>query len=198
MKKTIISLSALALTSSVSFGALVRLDNTGAPGLGDNLDGVAVGDAPMTVSVPEILGLTITIHSLGPDGLLNATGTSLGINGASDTDTDAFESAFGQFATFSFNQAVSITQLDFTSFDNTGEVFNFGGVVINNGDLSNGTTDVYDFVVPFEITANTQFTIQATSGTIGIEAMTLTAVPESSSIALLGLGGLATLLRRRR
>lgn len=152
----------------------------------------------MTVSVPEILGLTITIHSLGPDGLLNATGTSLGINGASDTDTDAFESAFGQFATFSFNQAVSITQLDFTSFDNTGEVFDFGGVVINNGDLSNGTTDVYDFVVPFEITANTQFTIQATSGTIGIEAMTLTAVPESSSIALLGLGGLATLLRRRR
>jgi len=198
MKKTIISLSSLALMSSISSAAIVRLDNTGSPGLGDNLHGIAVGDTPTTVAVPEILGLTITIHSLGPDGSLNATATSLGINGATDTDTDAFESAFGQFATFSFSQTVSISQLDFTNFENTGEVFNFGGVAIIYDDLSNATTDVYDFGVPLEISANTQFTIQATSGRIGIEAMTLATVPEPSSIALLGLGGLATLLRRRR
>ena len=186
--------------SSISSGALVRLDNTGSPGLGDNLDEIQFADTPQTVVVPEIPGLSITVHSIGPDGDLNSTATSLGINAAGTDDTDAFDSILGDVATFSFNQAVSITQLDFTTFT-AGEVFDFAGAIINNGDLSNGTTDVYDFTVPLDIAANTQFSIQATSGTIGIEAMTLTAVaavPEPSSIALLGLGGLATLLRRRR
>lgn len=197
MKKIITILGLLALVAPLCSAAIIRLDNTGSPGLGDNLDGIEVGDTPITVSVPEIPGLMITVHSLGPDGELNSTSISLGINGDSDTDTDTFESDFNQIAIFSFNQAVSVTQLDFTNFE-SGEVFNFGGTSISNGDLSNGTTDVYDFNVPLEIAANTQFTLQATTGSIGIEAMTLTVVPEPSSTALLGLGSLALILRRRK
>jgi len=43
--------------------------------------------------------------------------------------------------------------------------------LIENGDLSNGTTDVFDFATPLEILANTSFTLEATAGSIGIEGI---------------------------
>ncbi|MGJ8655597.1 MAG: PEP-CTERM sorting domain-containing protein [Akkermansiaceae bacterium] len=198
MKNTITAITLTAILSSTSSAATVQLDNSSG-GLGAALEAADFdfGDPELDLLVPEISGLTITVHGITTDGELNATATSLGINGSTDTDTDVFESAFNQSVTFSFDKTVSITQLDFTNFEAT-EVFVFGTETIIYDDLSNKSSDFYDFTTPLVINANTQFTLEATSGSIGIEAMTFTVVPEPSSTALLGLGGLAYILRRRK
>ena len=116
--------------------------------------------------------------------------------GAGGDDRVAFDASFNEAVTFSFNQAVSISQLDFSDFDN-GDVFEFGSTVITFADLTATNSDVYDYSSPLLLAANEQFTIRATSGTVGIETMDLTVVPEPSSTALLGLGGLALILRHR-
>jgi len=192
-----ILLSSIATYTSICSGATLRLDNTSG-GLGEALDLLVFtsGDPATTTAVPELNGLFITVHGITSDGNLNATATALGINGTSDTNTSRFEAAFSQSVTFSFSQDVSISQLDFTSFEN-GDTFDFAGTSIANTDLTNGSTDIYDFSSPLEITANTQFTLQATAGDIGIEAMTLTVIPEPSSTALIALGTLALMLKRR-
>ncbi|WFB35726.1 PEP-CTERM sorting domain-containing protein [Kiritimatiellota bacterium B12222] len=196
--KLLLGVAILSL-SLCSYGEIILLDNTGSPGTGDNLDGIET--VPTTINMPEIPGLQMTITAiLGTDtgAELNSTSTSLGINSDNDTDTDAFEAAFGQGFSFSFNQDVSITQLDFTTFD-SGEVFNFGGVTIENDDLSNKTTDIYDFSSPLLVSANSVISMSATTGTIGIEKMTLTAIPEPSIAALLliGMGFLVRFIRKK-
>lgn len=198
----------LSLIFAVSFcgsasADIVFLDNSGTGALLDEIAITDLGTAAATVAVTEIPGLNLTVVGINSDAPttspdVNVTGTSLGINAGGDADTDAFESAFGQSVTFQFDQDVEISQLDFTTFT-AGETFVFGGVTINNGDLSNGTTDVYDFSTPLAIAANTPFTLEATAGTIGIEAFDVTvAVPEPSTLAILGIGCLAGMTRRRK
>ena len=196
MGKNLIVMLVMAV-GFIGHAEIIRLDNTGNPGTGDNLDGMST--TPTTISVPEISGLEMTVTAiLGTDtGIdLNSTSKSLGINSDNDSDTDAFEAAFEQGFTFHFNKDVSISQLDFTTFS-SGETISFAGITIVNGDLSNGTTDVYDFSTPLKVDANTDITLQATAGTIGIEAMTLSVIPEPATMSLIGLAGLLTLVSRR-
>jgi len=196
MKYSLVTLTCLAIFITVipAYGANVFLDNTGTGASLDNIVPADIGTAAATVNVTEISGLTLTVTGLTTGNtssapILNSTANSLGINATGDTNTERFESAFAQSVTFQFNQAVQITQLDFTNFS-SGEVFDFAGQSISNGDLSNGTTDIYVFGSPFSIAANTNFTLQATSGTIGIEAFDVTVVPEPSAFLLLALFGL--------
>lgn len=197
MKNIILTHAYLTLGALSSQAALVRLDTAGST-TGDNLDGVST--VPTTVTVVEVAGLTLTVHAITGNGTgseLSATGESLGIDaGAEGDDRVAFDASFNEAVTFSFNQAVSISQLDFSDFDN-GDVFEFGSTVITFADLTATNSDLYDYSSPLLLAANEQFTIRATSGTVGIETMDLTVVPEPSSTALLGLGGLALILRRR-
>ncbi|WP_162027695.1 MULTISPECIES: PEP-CTERM sorting domain-containing protein [unclassified Lentimonas] len=181
------------------------LDNR-AGGIGILVDGIDVADlgtATATVSVPTFTGLTLTVVGLNSDTgssdpTLNSTATSMGINATGDADTDAYEAVFNQSVTFKFNQDVEVYQLDFTTFD-SGEVFNFAGTTITNSALSNGTLDTFDFSTPLLINANTNFTLQATAGTIGIEAFTISAVPEPGTYALLsGICALGFVMLRRR
>jgi len=163
--------------AALSQAATIRLDNIGTS-TGDNLDELS---GPTTgIVVAEVPGLFIAVHNIAGSGSgtdLNATSVSLGINsGDSGDDTDGFDASFGESVTFSFDKAVSLTQLDFAGFE-SGEVFAVGLDSINFSDLTNGTTDIYDFSAPLIIAANTQITIGASSGVIGIEGMTLTVVP---------------------
>jgi hypothetical protein len=203
MKTLLTNIITVALGLASSQAATVRWDNVGTT-LGDNLDEVSA--TPTTVSVPEISGLQITLHAItGTSGSqttrLNATSDSFGINSGLTSDdteiTDRFESAFNESATFSFNQAVVISQLDLVHFD-SGEEFNFAGNTIQFTDLTNTTTDLYDFSTPLSLSAGQQFTMSTSSGSIGFEAMDVVAVPEPSSLALLGLGVLSLGVFRRR
>jgi hypothetical protein len=164
-------------------------------GTGSQLDGIQ--ETPTTISVIELDGLDLMVEEIS-GGSLNATQDSLGINGDNDTDTDAFESAFNQSVTFSFNKTVSITQLDLRGFED-GEIFNFDGLSISYETLANKTTDIYDFATAYIIEANTAFVLSTGTGTIGIEGITLTVVPEPSyTQAILLTCGTALLMRRRR
>ena len=194
----LIPIVAFSMTSTLS-AASVRLDNTGSPGLGDHLDEMIA--TPTTVDVPEILGLQMTIHAVVGSGAgtdLNTTSTAFGINSGDAGDvTDRFDSLFSESVTFSFNKDVSISQLDFTSFE-SGESFQFGSETITYSDLTNATTDIFDFSSPLLLAAHEQFTLSATSGSIGIEAMDVVAVPEPSVAVMLGFAGVVVLLRRKR
>lgn len=198
MKKTIVTFLFCWVALSLSgHAAIILLDNTGDPGTGDNLDGIST--TPVTNDVPEISGLQIIITGiLGTDtgAELNSTSTSLGINSDNDTDTDQFEAALEQGFTFQFTKDVSISQLDFVTFD-SGETVSFDGFTIGYDDLTNKTTDIYEFSSPLEISADTDITLQATAGIIGIEAITLTVVPEPATLSMIGLGGMLALLVRR-
>lgn len=204
MKTTILPLAitaCFALVAGFSQAATISLTNS-TGGLGALLDEFPVDNVGNSLAVPEIPGLNIMVVAIASDGTgsgtldLNSTAGSFGINslGTTDDDASSFDAALNETVTFSFDQDVEITQIDFLSFGST-ETFNFAGQVINEGDLA---SSVFTFSAPLEITAGTSFTLEATAGTIGIESIEVTVVPEPSSFALLGLAGLVTMLRRRR
>ncbi len=173
-------------------------------GVGASLDGKTSG----TFSVPGFSSLTISIVNVTADGdgeVANATASSFGVNAAggittSGDNADRFDSVLNEAITFSFNKAVLVSYLDFSNFTN-GEVFQFGDTVITSGSLRAGQASEYDFVTPLLIGANSPFTLQATSGSIGLQRieLDLAAVPEPSAVAMccLGLMIVATRLRPR-
>jgi len=189
----VMAFSALAAVSSQ--GATIVLTNTG--GLGALIDEVSSG----TFAVPEISGLSVTIVSITSTGTgsgtlqLNSSGTSFGINslGTTSDDASAFDAALSETTTISFNEEVQISKIDFVSFG-ASDVFMFAGQSIVSSDLS---SSVFTFSTPLTIAANTSFSLSATAGTIGLESIDLTAIPEPST-ALLGGIGLLALFRRRR
>ena len=203
MKSTILGLMAVfALGTISSQAATVLLTNaSGASGelgeLLDGLDATDIGTSGSTVTVPGFISLEITLLSIASDeagATLNSLSGGFGIDfpgsGLSD-DSDAFDSAFNESASFSFNQDVEISSVSFVSFTGA-EVFNFGGVSIADAAFSGNT---FTFATPLAIAANTSFVMEATSGTVGIESFVL--VPEPST-ALLGAISMLALLRRRR
>lgn len=193
LKSNLLAIAAISCLA-VNSGQAATLLLTGAGGLGATLDGATSG----TFLVPEISGLTITVVSVSSNAVsgnvLNSTAASFGINdGASGDDTDEFDASVNESVTFSFNKEVQITLVDFVNFG-SGESFNFAGQSIASSDLS---SSVYTFLTPLTIAANTSFTLSATSGTVGIEGIDLTVIPEPSA-ALFGAVGFLALLRRRR
>lgn len=183
---------------------------TAAPSTGGLLDtGTNIStDLPLTVSVVEIPGLFLTVDaatSFDPSSTtINASGTSFGLNSptpadgtenASRFDVDAEESL-----TFSFSQDVTILNADFINFTNP-ETFSFGGVTITQPELD--ASNIFTFangglVVP----ANTGILLEAggpagsSVGLVSIEIVT--AIPEPTSLALLGFGSVVMIVRRRR
>ena len=169
----------------------------------------AFGDGRIsgTFSVPGFSSLTISIVNVTADGdgeVANATASSFGVNAAggittSGDNADRFDGSLNEAITFSFNKAVLVSYLDFSNFTD-GEVFQFGNTVITNTSLRSGQANEYDFAAPLLIGANSPFTLQATSGSIGLQRieLDLAAVPEPSAVAMccVGLMIVATRLRR--
>ena len=98
LKSTFVLVACLCFSQPTS-AAVVRLDSAGT---GASLDGVAPPSGP--IAVTEVAGLNISVIAVAGGGL-NVTATSMGINGPTDADTDAFEAAFNESVTFQFDKA---------------------------------------------------------------------------------------------
>lgn len=183
-------------------------DSGSGPTLGDALVGIDVATA--SIAVPNAPGLEISVISISSSTNDPATelfttpsGNRFGINsggatiGAGD-DTDEFDSLFAEMVTFQFNQDVLITEIDFVSFLET-ETFDFAGISFTG---PAGIADVFDLTAnPIAIAANTDFSLAATSGSVGFQGLELTvvtAIPEPSALAFGLVGSLAGLVYHRR
>lgn len=193
--------TSVLIHAQVVAAPVVTVDLTNNTSLGvslDDIDASEVGTATAgPFNVPGIAGLTITVtgvSSTDTGAETNVTSASLGMNSDNDADTDAFEAAFEQTVTLQFNQAVLVHELDFTTFT-SGEAFSFAGVAISSAEISSSD---YTFATPLAIGANTDFSLFATSGTIGIKGFDIEVVPEPSSFALFGGLSLLAFARRRR
>ena len=151
---------------------------------------------------------------------------AVGTTGAVPANIFRLDATHDEFITISFNADVTVFGLGVTNLDD-GETFAFGSAVdLTNDNVvedvlgvnplsGNPNVDFLPFAVPLEITAgeeillgNTGFITNPTAGNagVGFEQILLTvtgdlptpAIPEPSSIAVLGLGGLLMASRRRR
>ncbi|MCP4890998.1 MAG: PEP-CTERM sorting domain-containing protein [Rubripirellula sp.] len=203
-----------AVEANDARGGVIRLDNSSGA-LGERLDGIAVTDLGTPSAgpylVPGFPSLSVLVADLGGAGVsfsANSTLAGMGVNSVGRDEPARFDSLFDEEISLSFSNRVVVHQLDFRHFGQ-GEIFEFAGAFIQNEDLSDGRTDVFDFVTPWTIEAATPFTMRATVGSIGIEAITLeladqepvlpnAAVPEPSTLVMFATLGLSCLGLRRR
>ena len=170
----------------------------------------------------NITGLGLAIN--GPP-LRLSPGTSANDADASIRSSGfRLDSVTEEFLTIAFNQDVVISAIGVTNLDD-GETFQFGTESFTNADTGfvpgglSGNVDLFTFDTPLEIAANEGIFVGntavdrvlldgpsggPTSG-VGFERILLEVVggstppvPEPSSLALLGLGGLLIAGRRRR
>ena len=199
--------------SGVSLGETVLLTTSGSTGLSLDDSGQADGEGvlltelPFTVNVVEIPGLTLTAESgsstdPGNTALNGAVG-SFGLNspGTGEQPT-RFDVDFQELLSISFNQDVLIENVVFTSFSGT-ETFTFGGVSIADADAPGNTfTFAGDGLAVAADSAIDLFAGGPAGGTVGLVSIDVVLapsnIPEPSSVALLGLGGVLMLVRRRR
>ena len=184
--------------------------DTGGPSTGGLLDSGAniFDDLPLTVDVVEIPGLTLTVNSgtsFDSGAEINGSGASFGVNSATPVggseNASRFDADADESLTISFNQDVSILNADFSSFTGT-ETFLFGGVTIGAGDVDG--SNIFTFADGgLDVPAGTGILLAAggdpgaSVGLISVDIVT-TAIPEPTSLAMLGLGSMLMMARRRR
>lgn len=152
----------------------------------------------------------VTINATATEGDLNSLSTSFGVDGPASSatdDSDQIDNALGESIDFEFvftDLAVSIVSLDFVGVGGTD-----GGdavfISINGGTALeletgvsgfSGSSDIYTPGTPIALSSGDVLTITA-EDVAGIEGFTLDVVPEPTSLALIGLGGLLVARRRR-
>ncbi|MGJ8657753.1 MAG: PEP-CTERM sorting domain-containing protein [Akkermansiaceae bacterium] len=163
-------------SATTSFGDNTAVVNAGGGGMGINTGGggSAIGDSAAAIDEGEVLTLSISF-GLGYTVSL----TEIDFGGISDnTDTGTVSIAGGP----------SLTVFD--GMDTTGLTYTFTGFDIMEFNtpisLSSGDTLVFS-----NVSAGESFEIDSLD-------LDIVAVPEPSSTALLGLGGLALMMRRRK
>ena len=182
--------------------------------LGASLDGLST--ATNDIAVPGFATLSIDIVSLssnvvGSTVTLNglASGTQrFGIDLSSRTsgqgdDTDQFDATFEESVVFRFKEAVTINTLNFVSFDN-GDEFEVANQTFTFSDLDNQSSQFIDLTdgsgSTIMLAANETFMLEAKSGSIGLQSIdvTLSAVPEPSSLLIVSVFAISPLFSRKR
>ena len=131
-------------------------------------------------------GVAITLSSTG--GVLEHFLNAFGVGSAAVQNNGELD--FGESLSFSFSEPVTLTSYDALYWDGGSYSYTIGGKTYNdsgNGTKLAQTTDSFTLI-----------TFNQVGGNGGFSNVTFATVPEPSSAALLGLGGLALVLRRRR
>ena len=226
-----LALGMLAFTTSARGAAVFIFDEATAPGLdgGDPGDSVSATDSGnsivvtlTTVAIAGFVDGTTTSALSSSTGLgtdttnIAASQEALAVNsdgngGYGSNDSSNFNP--GEAWTFSFNQDVTLVEIDFESFGEVGtgmtissSAFTDIDVQISDLVLVGGEADHYVFAGGIEVSSGTSITITMTQSgafnaadSIRIEGLTVNAVPEptGSVMALLGLGVLCFNRKRR-
>jgi len=140
-------------------------------------------------------GLIVTLTA--SDGVMNRTSSGFGVNGTGTDDTDGLNA--GQYIDLEFNQDVTFTGLSISSWGSTdaGEI-QLGPEFSTVETLSGSGDAAFDF----HVTAGQAVRIAATadsgaSNGFSVDRISV-AVPEPAVLSLIGLGGGALILARRK
>lgn len=187
-------------------GALLEADQTP---VGTAFPTTVAGDDPMGNAV-VLPGVTITTigSSVDPNAVVNGTtNNGIGINSdvnffdppAANEEAAQLDSAFDESLTFTFNQDVTITEVEFFSLSDDpllAESVSFAGQTLLGVD--GAASDVFTFSPGLFIPANDPIVFFEISGNgTALETFTIV-VPEPSSLAMLGISGCLMFARRRR
>ena len=193
---------------SAQAGIISVLDFTSANGsVGTALDNTTVGQTVFTTNVGGLTGLTLTAQGTANAGsaFLDSSSVGLGVNSSASNsldDADGVDLSSGESIAFTFSQDVSILAVDFENIDNGAtptDIVSFGSTSLPGSSLTG--TDTFTFAPPLFFTAGTAINFSEIAGD-GVTLRSLTvevsAVPEPGALAILGMGSVLVMVRRRR
>lgn len=181
-------MSKLILTTVLTLG-LAAATSQAATFNVDNASGTF--DGQTTVALPAVGGIIPELTAFGGLGTFNSNADGLGINNVSGSD-DRVD--VGEAIVITFNQEVAVTEIilgdAFTGSESARITIGANGPVILAG--TGAADDVYAFTTD---NIGMQVAIEGNVGDFGLISFTVT--PEPASMALLGLGTLCVLRRRK-
>ncbi len=192
MKKTILISFGLTVTALQGLAATVLLNVGDAGWSPAALAYTATAATDVISSSNTVNGVMVTASSTG-GGLENHHSGTWGIGSSLSTGFAEAEISSSDTLTFTFGQAMTFTSVQTNFWDGNTVSYTINGTTYtgagaNGATLASATTDSFT-----TISFSTTSTANGTFSNITFET-----VPEPSSTALLGLGCLALVLRRRQ
>lgn len=141
-------------------------------------------------------GIVATFEGVGGD--MNRTTSGFGIDAPGSGDT-TYALDTGEALHISFDQAVTITGLDFRNFEDGENINVIIGTTTNTVAWADLTNQSSDFVtnLSWAVSSGTtiSFEVVGLADIIAVDAITV--VPEPATVGMLGLGGLLAIMIRR-
>lgn len=186
---------------AVSQADTIIFEQVGSESFTEAFDGTL--DAWATNSF-DSLGIDIYAKSGHSRHQLNGSSTTFGINNldlnSAEGDTAGLFDV-GEKMVLKFSERVSLDRMDFNSFS-ADEEFVIAAVgqpffQITNDDLDNKSTDIIDLGEGIIVEKDTEVSFYSTAGSIGLDSVNITVIPEPTVLSLIGLFGIGSLAARR-
>ena len=208
MKNLLLPIFILSIThASAAIVAFSFHDGSNTIGTGSSLE--SSGSSGTSLVSGVTLSADALLDGVTTGTVFNGATGSFGINatGTGD-DTQRFDNGLGvESMVFSFDVAGTFTSIDLRFIEEAANeaVLSFAGGNSYELNTTTALSGADDFNIGESFTAGQLITLQISSSpdalvgeNFSLESFTINTVPEPSSTALLGLGGLALILRRRK